>query len=306
MKKQISRTWWLRIFAVGFSLLLWIYVTSSLKVEADKTVKLSYALPADIAIKSDIVDEVVVTLKGPHSLLRKKSSELKSIVVNLEKIYNPRKKKVIINTKTLDLQLPYGIEVKKIEPARIEIEFDRKIWKKVPVKYSTIAELPEELRFIKVNQTIKKVKITGPRSVLRNIGKLTLDPIDLSKVDQTTTFKKAVELDDARVQVEPNEVDVEYVVKPNQSNLRLTNIPIQFLTTHSISNVSIQKVTVLLLVNDEKKAKNIVPSDVSVIAKLPTNAEGEVTVPLQVQMPAGVALLKTIPDTVKVFIQRKL
>ena len=78
------------------------------------------------------------------------------------------------------------------------------------------------------------------------------------------------------------------------------------MTTHIISAVSEQKVTVLLLVNDEKQAKNIIPEKISVIAKLPSDAEGQIEVPLIVELPEGVGLLRTIPEKVTVTVKRKL
>jgi YbbR domain-containing protein len=228
------------------------------------------------------------------------------VVIDLTKNYSPRKKRASISLSTLDFNFPFGIEVKKIVPAKINIEFDRKIWKRVPVRYSTISELPEELKFVDAKQSVNKVKISGPKEVLRNIGQLKLDPIDLSKVEKTKKYILAVELDDPRVQIEPNTVEVEYMVKANQSNRRLQNIPIQFLTTHIISNVSVQKVTVMLLVNDETKTGDIKPEDISVIAKIPRGASGKITVPLTVELPEGVALLKTLPEKVSVEVKRKL
>jgi YbbR domain-containing protein len=86
-----------------------------------------------------------------------------------------------------DLDLPVGVRVEQWNPAAIELRFEERDDREIPIRPSLAGELPSGLRIARGPEVEpKRVKLVGPASVVADIDFARLEPIELTGLPEGT------------------------------------------------------------------------------------------------------------------------
>jgi YbbR domain-containing protein len=209
-----TRTWALRLLALGLALGLWFSVSfegrealSERLVEAS----VSYNRPRNFVIL-DPVPSVNVRLRGSSKLIRQLNPYQVDVQVDL---VQTQPGTFNVNLGPENVLMPEGLEVVSIEPNAIRVELERELSQHVPViphlvgapAGGAVAEEPE----VFPNQIL----VTGPESLLAKVQSLSTRPVNLEGHDATFEETVAVVPPDPLIQVvQPSKVSVRVPIHP--------------------------------------------------------------------------------------------
>jgi len=178
MKRALS---WLDRFRLQLlSLLvatgLWMFVhgegQGSLTIEAPLQVQ---GLPAGMMIVNDLPDRVRITITGLQSRLHELQTRGLFIPLDASDITTPG---VVHRALQLSaIHLPAGLRVEKVRPDTLELQVDRKIRRRIPVR--PVFELPAGWKVRDVSVTPAKIDLTGPEVWLGSLPEVQSNPVRL-------------------------------------------------------------------------------------------------------------------------------
>ncbi|RMH62325.1 MAG: hypothetical protein D6678_01435 [Zetaproteobacteria bacterium] len=153
---------------------LWMYVhgegQGSLTIEAPLQVQ---GLPVGMMIVNDLPDRVRITLSGLQSRLQEVRARGLFIPLDVADITSPG---VVRRALSLSaIHVPPGLKVEKIRPDTLELQVDRKIRRKVPVR--PVIELPAGWQARDVSVTPEKIALTGPEVWLGSLPAVRSNPV---------------------------------------------------------------------------------------------------------------------------------
>lgn len=288
--------WFLRFISVLGAISLWFYVVNSEPIELEHKLPLKIQTVSGFAKVNNVPTELQVRFKGPRTFMKNITQSRAPVKI---KVGNPQIGKTsTVSIAPEEIPLPFGVEIVDYSPREIEIEWDKEIKKYVPLKPQLVGELAKELKFSGQLKN-KEVLISGARTVLKNIGRINSRAVDISVLEGQGEMILTYDELDPRIEVEPSEgVSMSYEILPNRANFTLKNIPIRFLSNSNRFSADRQKVSMEVLIFGE--GAQIRENQVKVIADIPSDAKGRVNVPLKVELPEGVHLVKVNPESITV------
>lgn len=291
---QTLELWFLRVISVLGAVSLWFYVVNSEPIEIEHKLPLKIQTVSGFARTNQVPTEILVRFKGPRTFMKNISQSKANVKV---KVGNPQiDRKSVVSITPEEIPLPFGVEIVDFSPKEIEISWDKEIKKYVPLRPQLVGELAKELKFSSQLKN-KEVLISGARSVLKNIGRVNSRAVDISVLEGKGEMVLTYDETDPRIEIEPQEgVLMNYEILPNRANYTLKNIPIRFITSNSRFSADRQKVSMDVLIFGE--GAQIRENQVRVIADIPEDSRGKISVPLRVELPEGVHLVKINPESI--------
>lgn len=219
----VLRRWPYKILAIALAYAIWLTV-----VGEDPTVQ-DFQAPLDIAVADeDIVvgqppTEVLVRLRGtPSRLDRLESSGRLEARVDLTE-GGVGDRTVQLGEEHID-GVPGGVEVVRLEPARVTVGVDRRARKEVPVEPTFVGQPAQDYMKYSAQCVPSSVEIEGPAELLATIDHVRTDPIPLEGERRSKTVRVSPVSDDpearilfrqpvaVRVQIQENPEVAEFVV----------------------------------------------------------------------------------------------
>jgi YbbR domain-containing protein len=295
----------LKIVAFLLSVFIWVYVLNSEKVMFEKTVELDYILPVDLIFMSRPPQEATFFVEGPRAFLRTISERNDRIIIDLNKENSKRQLNFSFDINPAQLELPMGMRVEKVFPKRINVTFEKKVSKIVPLKLAFQGQLPSRLSLVKAFLEPAEVEVYGPRSIVAKLKELPTRPVDLDSLEGQDQMSVEVQIPDERLSIVGGfDVKLYYQLKATTSNLTLNNLPIRFLNENRRISSSVKEAKVKVFVTDRiTKNRSNVSSSAQVWADVPPKARGKVMVPLRVTLPPSLHLVEVTPKTIIVNVQ---
>ncbi len=230
--KQL-RSDWVRVlmaFVLGCLIYLLHSNVFSSSVESkefsDITVELEY--PNNITNLDDNKPVASVTLEGTPYRIKKLTAEKIKIKAAVEPAH--LKSKVIELTEK-NIEVPFGIRIKSINPKRIPVYFDITESKKVKVTpvFDSIKNLSENYYIAKTKIIPQEVMISGPLSKIKHISEVRTAPIPLDSTIQDN-FKYVANIESITdAAVLPSKVNCEVIIARNFSKRIITKVPVRML-----------------------------------------------------------------------------
>jgi YbbR domain-containing protein len=192
MKDLLLRNWHLKLISLALATVLWAQVTRTPTSETGVSVPLEYQnIPPKMEVYGDTTNRVEVRLRGPSSLLRAVSAQDVSLSIDMEKMATGQEKVVPL---TPDLvQKPFGVEVVRVNPARIRLTVETTREKSVRVLPILNGFTRNGFEVERTTITPETVTIEGPESHVQEVETVSTTPISLK--DRTATFTETVDLD---------------------------------------------------------------------------------------------------------------
>lgn len=203
MKRLITENFGLKVISVLAAFGLWAAATVREDLNASITVPVEYTnFPRGLEVSTGFVSSVSLLVHGAPDKLTPTYLSNAAVIVDLGDVQSPGKR--TFNLKEATLRLPDGLTVEQATPSQIQLEFETRVAKDIPVQiryannpmagYSVVSQIvsPPTLRVI------------GPESKVRDLQSAETDPIDLSGVIGETEFRLNTFVDSPLVRIEGN------------------------------------------------------------------------------------------------------
>ena len=211
MKDRLLHNWHLKLIALALATVLWAQVARTPTSETGVSVPLEYQnFPAKTEVYGETTTRAEVRLRGPSSLLRSVAAQDVSLSIDLRGMAMGQEK---ILPLTPDLvRAPVGVEVVRVNPARVRLTVEptaRKTVQVLPVLNGLPQTGFEADRPIVAPGT---VDIEGPESHVRAVITIPTTPISLQERNASFTETADLDIQDPVVRV-PKATSVRVEVK---------------------------------------------------------------------------------------------
>jgi YbbR domain-containing protein len=190
--RSIFRNASVKIFALILATIFWFFMSAPRR---ERSIDRSFAvplavvgLPRELIITTPVPDTVNIRLRARISVLRSLSSQ--SIEASIDLSGFSRGGDVIVPIRPSSVNVPSGVEVVGVDPAKVALHMDPRRQKVVPVREYLVGELPTGYTLGNVEVIPKDVLISGPLSLVRNVGEVATDRIILT--GRTSTFERMI------------------------------------------------------------------------------------------------------------------
>jgi len=299
--KVFINSYLFKILALFLSFTLWFFVLNSNPIEVERKIKLKFILPTGHAISNVVTKKLLVTYKGPRTYLRGANFDEKNIFINLKKLKRKGKNKINLKLQLDDIPTAFGVNPIKFSPTTLRVELNKKIYKSVPIKAIFKNTVQNDYKLKSFDIKPSKIMIEGPINMMREQSLVKTLPIDLSNLKGKSKKEIYLESLDARVRFkEEKEVKVylNYEIRPIKGREVTRRVKIRFLSSKRNFKVKTVYANVTFLIS-KKVAIQDVKKKIEVIANLPEGVKGRKNIPLKVNLPDNVHLLKVDPAYIK-------
>lgn len=261
----------LKALSFLLAFLLWFQIAGQQTVQRTISIPIEFInRPADLEISNDFTRQVDVVIKKRGSVQMDERGL--AAVIDLSGA-GPGIEVVPLTPRNIR-NVPYGVEIDKVEPARIRLQLERTRRKIVDVKPEIIGQAAPGYQVAEVRATPSEVVVTGPETQLEALTMVETETINIGGRDQTFTENVYLDVEDPNLRIETADfVDVLVVIEEERRNVALGRITV----TASDANLGIETN----------------PRSVEVIGTVPLSFEGEIDPSLiRVVIPSG--LLSTL------------
>ena len=287
---------------------LWVWVQSGLIVDEKIRAEVRYVWPADLVRLEDPPPVINLTVQGPQALVRRLQRE--RLVMNVD-LAEAGEGAVNVDYTSIQVQgLPEGVEVMHHSPPSVDVNFERPMTRRVPVRIALAGDLAAGYKAGSAKANPSVVEITGPRSLVRALSDAPTEPIDLSELKAPRTLTVPLNLPSRSLSAaEHSSVQISINVEAIQGEKVLSEAIVEVSGRGYLVTPPTLKLTLTGPVAELERLK---PSDVRVIAHLPDpapasgriNIGGQGTDPrkIEVKLPAStnVVVKRIEPATVTV------
>jgi YbbR domain-containing protein len=262
-------------------------------------------IPEDRAIVKPIRRGTQITLRGPSFLVGSLAANPPQLKVKLPDSSSDR---VTVSLRSLDLDLPHGIELVNMEPSQIEFEFEPLERQLVRVEVPRVGELKKGLLLSNLEIFPKTLQIRGERSDLKAIKTVESEPLDLSSLRESTEVTLNIRPLGGSIVSGTKSVAVRVSISEQPSERSFQNVPVELRVVGGITEpVIVQPGMVNVTISgapnviSELSASELSPyirqQDLEISAGAPAD-RAVLKQHVQIQLPEGLKVVKIDPQTV--------
>jgi YbbR domain-containing protein len=196
-----------KLLALAIAMVLWALVASEPELSEYATVRLQHRnLPDDLEISSDPVNSVSLELRGPSGELRGVGDGIQPAVILDMSDVQPGERTFTIGAG--NVKLARRVRLVRSIPSEVRFIFERRMVRSVPVVVRTSGQGQNGYTVAHQSVAPDRLEIAGPGSRVARIAAAVTDPVDLSSVVGTSTFRVNAFVDDSfvRFQTSPQVV----------------------------------------------------------------------------------------------------
>lgn len=169
----------LKLLSVVMAFGLWFFVNAAERdtEQAFQVAVELHNLPPDLILISPPIDFVDLRVTGPRTLLARIDPDRLTIPLDLSGV---RPGPAVFRLRTDTLNLPRGVNIVRLTPSEVTLQFARRISRKVPVRVAFQGKPPTDLRVTETSVAPEEIEIIGPEPTVRRIEAWETEPLDLS------------------------------------------------------------------------------------------------------------------------------
>ena len=289
--------------ALLMAVTLWYAVSGSEKVESLIEVRVDYrGLPNGLTVQSGLVNKINVRVRAPIGMLRSLTmQDSRPYIMDLSSVTKGENLMLIDGSQ---LSFRSNIEVIDITPSRILLQVDAVSSKEVPLEADIRGNLPEDY-IAQVSFTPQSVTITGPSSVLESINTLTL-PITLPEPVSTgiTRLTQRLPLPES-VDASPTEFSLGVHVGIKRKLVSVTRL-VQVEAPDGFGKfVRPDRIKIQIAVPESQAGKASADKEIRAFVNVDQAELGSYSLPVLVDLPQGMELVRIDPPNVTVTLEQK-
>jgi hypothetical protein len=290
----------LKVFSIFIAVLLWYYVANNVS-----TLTLSIPIeiknpPSDKIILSTYAEQAEVKISGPSFMLSGIASSLPSFKIVIPKSTENRFVAVL---EPEQLSFPSAVKVDSIEPREIELIFDDRISKEVPIEIPKLGMVAEDLQLKEVQTFPSKISIIGPKTELDKIQRLEAYPIDLRELKKGE-IRKEISLRKPGNLITSSVEKITILLKVTEVEItkKFENLPVEIRSLDGYQ-YTVNPIDVSIQVSAPKDIINILePQKIIPYIRISKDVNTSDTVEVLSEVPAEVSVVELSPPSLKVSI----
>lgn len=315
MKDKFSKLWknmrkekWLLLLCFILAFLTWQGIRKNIGFEVSvSNISVDMDLPEGWAVWEKSVHQVNILFRGSREDIRYLNNGQLRVLIPLS---DPQAGNEI-RIKLLDkyLKNPTGAKVVRFSPSEILVKLDQESERLLPVKAAISGSLPEGIEVDRIVCTPASVRVSGAEQVLNEMKNIHTEPIKLS--ERQSSFKESVQIalpQVGRIRVSPDWVSVDFSLVQHSSTQKFDNIPVRVLCASGESRkIEIFPKNITITVKGQQQRIEQVRT-VDVFAYVNCSELTESTgydLPVSVNLPSGLQLVKTDPAILHIDIETK-
>ncbi len=216
MLKLITQNWKLKLISLGLAVTLWAFVVG--QENAEVTVRMPVVmtgLPADMVVANQVASEVELRLYGPQSLVRQVATRPTAKQLNLAGMSNGEH---IFQVLPEELNLPPGVEVVRLSPARLRVVLSQRFSRKAAVRPVIKGNPDPGYEVAEVSFEPHEVTVSGIKQEITDLDWIWTVPLEVTGLKETTTMKANLRPPDGRaIRLNPTTVQATITIRPKPS-----------------------------------------------------------------------------------------
>jgi len=295
--RWLERDMALRLISLTLAIGLWIFVNAGQHGALESfQVPVSYRdLPPGFILTNPHPEFIKIQVSGPRTLLSIIDPARLTLRLDLTGVGIGQ---ASFKISTDAFPVPRHTEVTSVVPSQIVLDIDKNVSVNVPVHLVVTGVAGDGYNVASTEVTPVNVTIHGPSRVVSHVDQVDTEPLSVDGL--TADLSRTVDLmapsDTARL--EPDEVTATVTVAQNIVNKEFRNVPINVRDTELKFHLDARRVN-LLLRGPQLTLASIVLKDAAYI-EAAGFAPGSYSVPVQVNLPDGVALVRQTPEKVRI------
>jgi hypothetical protein len=294
----------LKLLSVVAAMGLWFFVNAG---ERDTELALQVPVelrnvPSNVMLVSPRVDFIDLQVRGPRNLLNRIEAERLSLALDLRGV---RPGPAVFRIVAEALELPRGVEIVRLTPSEVTLEFAAVVRRKVPVHVALTGRPPGGLRVTDTIVAPETVEVVGPAKIVEEIKTAETAPIDLAEA-QPGLIERDLMLEPPREYVSYSALLVHAQVRleePERTRV-VGNVPV--VVRNSSYRTALTPAAVQITVRGPRSATESLELDHGAVYIDATGQEpGTYEVTPAVDLPADVELVKQEPSAVRLRVLRQ-
>ncbi len=292
----LERDMALRLISLALAIGLWIFVNAGQHGALESfQVPVSYRdLPPGFILTNPHPEFIKIQVSGPRTLLSIIDPARLTLHLDLTGVGIGQ---ASFKISTDAFPVPRHTEVTSVVPSQIVLDIDKNIRREVPVHLVVTGAAGEGYNIASTEVTPLNVIIRGPSRIVSHVDQVDTEPLSVDGI--TSDFFRSVDLmapsDSARL--DPDEVTATVAVAQNIVTKEFRTVPISVRDTELKFRLDARHVN-LMLRGPQLTLASIVLKDAAYI-EAAGFGPGSYSVPVQVNLPDGVALVRQTPEKVK-------
>ncbi len=199
MKRFFTENIAWKLFSLAAAVLLWISVASEPELATFVSVRVEYKnLAPDVEIDSDVLETVLLEVRGPSGVLGSAPGDRRNYAVILDLAdVEPGPRTFTIDR--ADVRLPRGVQLVHAIPGQIRLTFEHTAVRTVPVQIRFADTLPPGLQVLDAVAEPSALAVAGPASHVARISSVVIDPVRLKPEPGAATYRVEAYVNDPRV-----------------------------------------------------------------------------------------------------------
>lgn len=287
-----------KFISLIIAIVLWVVVLGSRNIEVTKEVPLEIITSSDLVVGSEVPEKIAFRLSGPKAFLRAILDRREEpIRVNLT---NSKAGLMTYRFFNDNIRVPIGVKVLSVTPAALLIRLESLKTREIPVKIQLQGIPPDGYRVTRTEARPARVKVRGPESRVAVLSELVMQSIDVSEMRKSEDREARFDLSLANLQIlgEIPKVHVEIETPP--ANFKIKGVEVHALADGKVT-LSEKSVTLYIRASAEI-LQSMNRDQVSATIDLRGKPRGKYQETIQITVPKGVDLVKTVPEKLMVTI----
>jgi len=235
-------------------LVLWLFVRGEPGTERVITVPLEAQIPPHMEITNERTTSVEVTLRGPATSSFWFGQSVPTCIVNIQGA-EEGEHTIPLTPDNVRIPRASGIEVLKVNPARVTLRLERTISKEVPIVVPIREEPARDFEVYGKSSNPASVVITGPRSHVEPIDEIPTEAVSVGERHEALRGFVSLNISDNTIRSSvTTPVEVAVSIGPRRRVHTIRNVPVVAGSDYTA-----------------------VPKEVSVRLMVPSNFDGQLT-----------------------------
>ena len=293
----LERDMGLRLISIALAIGLWIFVNAGQHGTLDSfLVPVSYRdLPPGFLLTSPHPEFIKIQVSGPRTLLSIIDPAHLTLRLDLTGVGIGQ---ASFKIGPDSFPVPRHTEVTSVVPSQIVLDIDRNVTREVPVHLVIAGAAGEGFKIASTEVTPVNIAIRGPSRAIAHVDQVDTEPLSVAGI--TGDISRSVDLmaPAGTVRLNPDEVTAKVSVAQVIADKEFRDVPINIRDTDLKYRLETRRVRLVLrgpyltLANIELKNAAYIEA----AGFIP----GTYNVPVQINLPDGVALVRQTPEKVKV------
>jgi YbbR domain-containing protein len=223
--KALVNSGGLKLTSLGLAVVLWVVIAGEKTSEMGLSVPVELQnFPQDLELTGEPVNAVEVRLRASPGVIQQLGPGDVSAQIDLAGVHEGER---IVHLTERSIRVPFGVQVVKISPSSLSLDFERTLQKTVPVRPRLIGRPADDFEVAGVTADPAQVRIAGPKSRVLEVESAYTEPVSVDGARQTEVDVVNIGLDDPtlRIQGSPR-VEVTAMVRP-VSGRRTLAVPVE-------------------------------------------------------------------------------